>query len=126
MLVFVETDVYNGGDAEGDIDQIKAEIKGHIDAFAAYKRIKLAGKPSPEYAAWPIKLAEAKNGGGPLLQMEADARGVPMAAIVSRVISSSEAYQVAEAQIAGLAGKHKDAVNALQTRDELLAYDWRF
>ena len=126
MLVFVENDCYNGGDAEGDIDQIKAEIRGHIDAFAANKRIKLAGKPSPEYAAWGIKLAEAKAGGGPLLQMEADVRGVPMAAIVNRVIANSEAYQVAEAQIAGLAGKHKDAVNALQTRDELLAYDWRF
>ena len=60
------------------------------------------------------------------MQMEADARGVPLAAIVSRVISSAEAYQMAEAVIAGLAGKHKDAVNALQTRDELLAYDWRF
>lgn len=126
MLVFVGNDVYNGGDAEGDIDAIKAEIRSHIDAFAAYKRIKLAGKPSPEYAAWPIKLAEAKAGGGPLLQMEADARGVPLALIVSRVISNSEAYQMAEAQIAGLAGKHKDAINALQTRDELLAYDWRF
>lgn len=125
MLVFTD-DVYNGGDAEGDIDEVRRVIKGYIDAYAAHKRIQLAGKPSPEYAAWGIKLAEAKNGGGPLLQMEADVRGVPMAAIVQRVISNSEAYQFAEAQIAGLAGKHKDAVNALQTRDELLAYDWRF
>lgn len=125
MLVFTD-DVYNGGDAEGDIDEVRRVIKGHIDAYAAHKRIQLAGKPSPEYAAWPLKLAEAKAGGGPMLQLEADTRGIPVEALISRVISNAQGYEQAEAIIAGSAGKHKDAVDALQTREELVVYDWRF
>lgn len=126
MLIFTD-DCYNGPEPEtDDLDAIKQIIKGYIDGYAASKRIKLAGLPSPELAAWPLKLAEAKNGGGPLLQLEADTRGIPIAEMVQRVISNAEAYQVAEAVIAGKAGKQRDIVSALTTREELLAYDWRF
>jgi hypothetical protein len=127
MLIFQDGDCYNGGEPETeDLDVWKATIKGYIDKFAADKRIKLAGPPSPEYASWPLKLAEANNGGGPLLQMEADARGVPLAALVERVIGNAAAYEQAEALIAGTAGRHKDAVSALTTIEELRDYDWRF
>lgn len=127
MLIFHIDDCYNGGEPEtADLDELKSIIKGYIDAYAAGKRIKLAGLPSPELAAWPLKLAEAKNGGGPLLQLEADTRGIPLAEMVQRVILNAEAYQVAEAVIAGLAGKQRDIVASLQTREELTAYDWRF
>jgi hypothetical protein len=62
MLIFTD-DCYNGPEPETeDLDELKSIIKGHIDAFAASKRIKLAGNPSPEYAAWGLKLAEAKAG----------------------------------------------------------------
>lgn len=126
MLVFDNDGVYNGGEPEGDIDAVRAAIKEHIDAFARWKRIQLAGKPSPEYGAWPLKLAEAKQGGGPMLQLEADSRGIPLEVLVQKVIQNAEGYEAAEAIIAGIAGKHKDAVDALTDRDELLAYDWRF
>ena len=126
MLIFTD-DCYNGGEPETqDIDELKSIIKGHIDAFAASKRIKLAGNPSPEYAAWGLKLAEAKQGGGPMLEAEAGHRGVTLAQIVERVLANAEAYQQDEAWIAGNAGKQRDIVSALTTREELLAYDWRF
>jgi hypothetical protein len=126
MLVFTD-DTYNGGDPEtDDLDVIKSIIKGYIDAYAAHKRIKLAGLPSPELAAWPLKLAEAQAGGGPMLQDEANARGVPLATIVNRVLANSEAFKHFEARIAGLAGRQRDIVSGLQTRDELIEYDWRF
>ena len=127
MLIFHIDDCYNGGEPETqDLDELKSIIKGHIDAFAANKRIKLAGNPSPEYAAWGLKLAEAKAGGGPILEAEAGHRGVTLQQIVARVLANAEAYQQAEAWIAGNAGKQRDIVSALTTREELLAYDWRF
>ena len=127
MLIFHIDDCYNGGDPEtDDLDELKSIIKGHIDAFAASKRIKLAGNPSPEYAAWGLKLAEAKAGGGPILEAEAGHRGVTLAQIVERVLANAEAYQQAEALLAGNAGKQRDIVSSLTTREELLDYDWRF
>ena len=126
MLIFTD-DCYNGPEPETeDLDELKSIIKGHIDAFAANKRIKLAGNPSPEYSAWGLKLAEAKQGGGPMLEAEAVHRGVTLAQIVERVLANAEAYQQAEAWIAGNAGKQRDIVSALTTREELLDYDWRF
>ncbi len=126
MLIFTD-DCYNGGEPETqDLDELKSIIKGHIDAFAASKRIKLAGNPSPEYAAWGLKLAEAKAGGGPMLEAEAGHRGVTLQQIVERVLANAEAYQQGEAWIAGNAGKQRDIVSALTTREELLDYDWRF
>ena len=127
MLIFHIDDCYNGGEPEtDDLDELRSIIKGHIDAFAANKRIKLAGNPSPEYAAWGLKLAEAKQGGGPMLEAEAWHRGIATTVLVEKVLTNAEAYQQAEAWIAGNAGKQRDIVSALTTREELLDYDWRF
>lgn len=126
MLIFTD-DCYNGPDPETeDLDELKTIIKGHIDAFAASKRVNLAGNPSPEYAAWSLKLAEAQQGGGPMLEAEAFHRGIDAAALVAKVLANAKAYQQAEAWIAGNAGKQRDIVSALTTREELLDYDWRF
>jgi hypothetical protein len=61
-----------------------------------------------------------------MLEAEAGHRGVTLAQIVERVLANAEAYQQAEAWIAGNAGKQRDIVSALTTREELLDYDWRF
>ena len=124
MLIYTD-DVYNGSEPEGDVEQVRSVIKGYIDRYAADKRIRIAGVPSPEYAAWDRKLAEANNGGGPMLQLEADTRGIPLADLVAKVVANATSFQQEEARIAGMAGKHRDALNGL-TRDELLTYDWRF
>ena len=125
MLIF-ENGVYNGGEPEtDDLDELRRIVKGYIDAFAADKRIKLAGVPSPEYAAWGLKLAEAQVGGGVILSAEASARGITTDELVKKVLSNAVAYQYAEAIIAGTAGKMRDAADKM-TREQLVEFDWRF
>lgn len=125
MLIFTD-DCYNGQEPEtDDLDVLRKIVKGYIDAFAADKRIKLAGVPSPEYAAWGLKLAEAQQGGGVILDAEASARGIATKDLVAKVLSNATAYQQAEAWIAGTAGKMRDATENM-TREQLVEFDWRF
>lgn len=125
MLIFTD-DCYNGQEPEtDDLDVLRKIVKGYIDAFAANKRVKLAGVPSPEYAAWGLKLAEAQVGGGVILDAEASARGITTDELVKKVLSNAVAYQQAEAWIAGTAGKMRDATENM-TREQLVEFDWRF
>jgi len=125
MLIFTD-DVYNGSEPEtDDLNVLRRIVKGYIDAFAADKRIKLAGVPSPEYASWGLKLAEAQVGGGVILDAEASARGITTDELVKKVLSNAVAYQQAEAWIAGTAGKMRDATENM-TREQLVEFDWRF
>lgn len=125
MLIFTD-DCYNGQEPEtDDLDVLRKIVKGYIDAFAANKRVKLAGVPSPEYAAWGLKLAEAQVGGGVILDAEASARGITTDELVKKVLSNAVAYQQAEAWIAGTAGKMRDAADKM-TREQLVEFDWRF
>ena len=125
MLIF-DNGVYNGGEPEtDDLDVLRKIVKGYIDAFAANKRVKLAGVPSPEYAAWGLKLAEAQVGGGVILDAEASARGITTDELVAKVLANAVAYQQAEAWIAGTAGKMRDATENM-TREQLVEFDWRF
>ena len=125
MLIF-DNGVYNGGEPEtDDLDVLRKIVKGYIDAFAANKRVKLAGVPSPEYAAWGLKLAEAQVGGGVILDAEASARGITTDELVKKVLSNAVAYQQAEAWIAGTAGKMRDATENM-TKEQLVEFDWRF
>lgn len=125
MLIFTD-DCYNGQEPEtDDLDVLRKIVKGYIDAFAANKRVKLAGVPSPEYAAWGLKLAEAQVGGGVILDAEASARGITTDELVKKVLSNAVAYQQAEAWIAGTAGKMRDATENM-TKEQLVEFDWRF
>lgn len=127
MLIFTDNDCYNGGEPEtDDIEEVRKVVIGYCDKFAAAKRISMAGVPSPEYGSWPLKLAEAEAGGGPMLEMEAAARGITLEALIAKVLANAASYAQLEATIAGTAGKHRDAINALQTKEELINYDWRF
>lgn len=93
---------------------------------AGFFRAKFVGAVSPlEAAGWAPKLEEAKAGGGPLLTLEATVRGVTLAQMVARVLANAEAFANMEAQLSGLTGRHRDAMGALTTREEVLAYDWR-
>lgn len=125
MLIFTD-DCYNGPEPEtDDLNVLRKIVKGYIDAFAADKRIKLAGVPSPEYAAWGLKLAEAQVGGGVILDAEASARGITTDELVKKVLLNAVAYQQVEAWIAGTAGKMRDATENM-TREQLVEFDWRF
>lgn len=83
-------------------------------------------------ASWPIKRAEAARfaetadpADAPILTAEAAARGIPLADIVTRVQANAVQLAMLEAAISGIAGRHKDAVRALDTFEAVLAYDWQ-
>jgi hypothetical protein len=110
----------------------QAEICAAIDAHAAARRdAATAGVSASEMASWPVKRAEAlahaadpMAGAAPVLAVEAAARGVPLDAVVARVLANAQALATLEATIAGVAGRHKDAVRATQSFAAALAYDW--
>ena len=111
----------------------KTAVGDCIDAEAKRIRAKVLKAVDPsEMAAWATKYAEAKalQAGGPAadainLQAEADFRGVTLAQLATKVIQKFNQTANREAKIAGLAGKHKDAVSALVSFAAVNAYDWQ-
>lgn len=84
-----------------------------------------------EMASWPIKLSEAAKflatglaADAPLLSAEANARGITLAALVAKVDGNATIFAMLEATIGGVDGKHRDAIKALTTFDEVAAYDF--
>ena len=63
-----------------------------------------------------------------ILAAEAAARGATLVSVVARVQANAAALSLLEAQIAGVAGRHKDAVRAYPSTTEgeaaALVYDW--
>lgn len=106
--------------------QLLVLVSYNIEVHAARLRRQFLNPVSAyEAASWPLKIAEAKAGGGPMLQAEADARGVTLAEIVSKVLGKASVLAGLEAAIAGNSGRHRDALAQLTTREDILAYDWR-
>lgn len=124
MLIFTD-DFYNGAEPEGDANAVRSVIKGYINAYARFKRIEIAGEPSPELALWPEKQAEALAGGGELLNAEAKERGVDVTELCKKVLAKADELREQESLIAGQAGKMKDAIKNM-TREQLVEFDWRF
>lgn len=84
-----------------------------------------------EMASWPIKLAEAAKfaatglpADAPMLSAEAEARGITLADLVAKVGGNASVFAVLEATIGGVDGKHRDAIKALTTFEEVAAYDF--
>lgn len=110
----------------------KAEICGRINTRAKELRdAAVAGISPAEMASWAIKRGEAavyatsgNAADAPVLSAEAAARGVALADIVARVTANAAALAMLEAAIAGVSGKHRDAVNALATFGAVLGYDY--
>jgi hypothetical protein len=107
----------------------RSDIVTAIDAHAnGLREAATAGITAAEMAGWPIKRAEAIAYQGdqqacPLLSEEAAARGVTLQEIVDLVLANAARYAALEAAIAGVAGRHKDAVRAM-TEDAARTYDW--
>lgn len=119
-------DGYSLVDAKQSVaDQIDDEAKRLRDRF--FKAV------SPtEIASWQTKYAEAKkfkasglSSDAPNLDAEATLRGVTLIALATRVVINFATTAVKEGRIAGIAGKHKDAVKALGSFALVLAYDWK-
>lgn len=112
---------------------LQADVVADIDAHARALRELVVRDTSPaEMASWPIKRAEAlafaANGdpaSAPMLAVEAAARGVSLGDMAAMVTAKATALSALEAAISGTAGRHADAVRAMQTFEQVLAYDWK-
>lgn len=111
---------------EFTVEQHANDVAREIDVYARQLRDTLSAGVSPyEAALWPIKLDEAKAGDGPTLDREAAARQITKAELASKIIAKSDSVAQREADIAGIAGKHKDTVRALRSHEAVQSYDWR-
>lgn len=114
------------------LDQFKAERSAEVIAHAKAIRDRVTGTISAgEMASWSIKRAEAQDYAAqgasaktPLLTAEAQARGMSLDVLVSRVAGNSAMFSALEAAIGGTDGKHRDAIASLTTFDEVAAYDY--
>lgn len=113
------------------IEQARAARKAEISAYATAMRNRVIGGYSAgEMASWPLKLAEARAfqadplADCPLLTMESQARGVPLASLAQRVQENATLFAGLEALIAGVEGMHRDAVEALSDFGLIAAYDF--
>lgn len=103
-----------------------------IDEYATTLRNKsIKGLSTFEVARWSVKSAEAEKlaisnnvADAPSLAKEAASRGISVEELASKVLANAEATTDAEANIAGTAGKHKDAVRSLSSFDDVKEYDF--
>ena len=102
-----------------------------VERLAKVKRDQvIAGVAPGEMASWPIKLSEAATyaqsgnaADAPLLSLEAQARGVTLAQLVTKVDGAAQTFAGLEAMIAGTSGKHRDALAAMTDFGAVAAYD---
>lgn len=134
----------NGGWISSDDTAVQAIIDGYtLDDAKAYRAAQVSAHAKTmrdkvimmisagEMASWPIKLAEAakyaqtgQSSDAPMLASEAQARGIELAALVQKVGGNATTFASLESAIAGVDGKHRDAIKALATFDEVSAYDY--
>jgi hypothetical protein len=108
-----------------------AQKKEEVRDIGREKRDVIVDYASPyEAASWSLKKAEADaynldpaTASTPILSGESAVRGISLADIVARVTANASAFSAAEANISGSEGKHNDALDALTTTPDLLAYD---
>lgn len=114
------------------VDILKRDVIEKIDINAKNMRDTMTGNVSPaEIGVWTQKLSEAKayllsnnEADAPNLKQEAVHRGVSVSDLALKVVAKAEALWALEAKIAGVAGKHIDAVKSLVTGLEVITYDY--
>ncbi|MDD5106029.1 MAG: hypothetical protein PHC49_10480 [Desulfuromonadaceae bacterium] len=117
------------------IAQIIADVKAaktrECDLLAKSKRDAFTSTiAAGEMASWSIKRTEAlayqvslNAADAPSLQAEAEAREITLSLLVDKVMAKANQLSYIEAQLAGINGKHNDAITALATAAEARAYD---
>ena len=127
MITYSDNQFVNGPDTEfQSLAEAQADRSAVVDLIAASLRDKATAGVSPaEMSSWPLKLAAANAGGSPMLALEAQYRGITEAALIAFVLGSAAQLSQLEAVIAGVSGKHRDAINALTTIEKVCAYDMR-
>lgn len=103
-----------------------------VEALATAKRNAVVAPYSPgEMASWPIKRAEAlayqttsNLADAPNLSVEANERGMALSTLVGKVLQDAARFAGIEAAIAGTSGRHRDAIKAMTTHEQIMAYDY--
>jgi hypothetical protein len=83
-----------------------------------------ASYPADEMQSWSKQEAEARAGGGPLIEALASARGVTLADLIGRIIAKADAFAVASGQTIGNRQRCEDGIKAAQTIEEVEAVTW--
>lgn len=127
MLIFQDNQFVNGSDIEfATLAEAQANRIAVVDLAAASLRDRVtAGISAAEMSSWPLKLAEANAGGGPMLTLEASYRGISEADLIVKVLDKAQQLSTLEAQIAGVSGMHNDTIEAMTTIEDVVAYDMR-
>lgn len=91
----------------------------------------VAGVSAAEMAGWPLLAEQAKlynvaqdESVAPAIVTEASFRGVEVQVLVDKVLEKAQLFNLLRAAIAGVSGKHRDAIKALDTFDDILNYDY--
>lgn len=127
MLIYQDGEFWNGADIEfATLAEAQADRIRVVEACAAAIRGRVVADTSPaEMASWTLKLTEARAGGGPMLALEAQYRGISEESLIEKILGNAQGLAAAEAMIAGISGKHADAINALDSIEAVCAYDMR-
>lgn len=127
MIDYQYNQFVNGPDIEfATLAEAQANRVAVVDLVAASLRDRItAGISAAEMASWPLKLTEANAGGGPMLTLEAGYRGISEADLIVKVLDKAQQLSTLEAQIAGVAGMHNDAIDAMTSIEDVVDYDMR-
>lgn len=114
------------------LDDARAGVVAEIEAKAReYFDAAVAGASPAEMAAWSTLRTEAAafqesglESDCPYIVAEAQVRGVTVAVLVQRVLYNALGFENLRAQIAGVSGRHKDAVRLLATFQAIATYDY--
>ena len=68
--------------------------------------------PDSEVLSWDKQEAEARAGGGPLIQALATARGIPLEVLIDRILEKSQRFAVASGAIIGQRQRIEDQIQA--------------
>jgi hypothetical protein len=80
--------------------------------------------PADEMQSWSKQEAEARVGGGPLIEALAAARGVTFADLIGRIIAKADAFAVASGQTIGNRQRCEDEIKAAQNIEEVEVVTW--
>ncbi|MCE8034629.1 hypothetical protein EKK97_14090 [Billgrantia tianxiuensis] len=102
------------------VSDLAADRRAVIDA-ASVAELDQVRRDYPDYEqlSWERQEREAREGGGPLIQAIADARGVAIEELISRIIAKADAYQQAAAAVIGRRQALRDQIVAIEHEDSL-------
>lgn len=119
------------------LEMCKQYRKDEVAKFADTLRSSLMSRMSLwEGISWPYKMQEAAaylasedESDAPYLVMEAQERGISLPELLAKAGRNSVEFRQMEARISGVEGKHRDAIDAIQTENEdgfaeVLAYNF--